>query len=103
MLPCPVNPRQFADTIEGPDGQLTKRRRRRKEQSPDEGLGQITEEANMMDIKRKRECPMPKPGGLVGQIMGFKEGEKEKPSEIVVKDLQGRRVGVGKQSEEDAP
>lgn len=106
LLPCPVNPRQFADTIEGPDGQPIKRRRRRREQSAEsseEGLGPVVEGATMMESTKKRECPVPKPGGLVGQIMGFKDGEREKPSEVVVKDLQGRKVGMGKRDEVEMP
>lgn len=57
----------------------------------------------MMESTKKRECPVPKPGGLVGQIMGFKDGEREKPSEVVVKDLQGRKVGMGKRDEVEMP
>lgn len=57
----------------------------------------------MMEVKKKRECPVPKPGGLVGQIMGFKDGEREKPSEVVVKDLRGKRVGMGRRDEDETP
>jgi cytochrome c oxidase assembly factor 2 len=96
ILPCPVNPKQFADTIEGPDGQPIKRRRRRKQISEDAGSeGDVAEsyDALMAETKKKRECPVPKPGGLVGQVMGFKETESKKPSQVIVKELQGRRLG----------
>jgi cytochrome c oxidase assembly factor 2 len=96
ILPCPVNPKQFADTIEGPDGQPIRRRRRRKQTTEDSGSeGDAAEayDALMSETKKKRECPVPKPGGIVGQVMGFKEHESQKPSPVVVKELQGRRAG----------
>jgi len=96
ILPCPVNPKQFADTIEGPDGQPIKRRRRRKQATEDSGSeGDAAEayDALMSETKKKRECPVPKPGAIVGQVMGFKESESQRPSQIIVKELQGRRTG----------
>ena len=42
-----------------------------------------------------RECPVPKPGGLVGQIMGFEQREKERPVQVVVESLRGRSVRGG--------
>lgn len=97
LLPCPVNPRQYADTIEGPDGQPMKRRRRRKQVTEGEEVEtvsatQLASEQVMAESK-KRECPVPKPGGLVGQIMGFKEQDRERPSQILVKEWQGRKAG----------
>lgn len=29
--------------------------------------------------RRPRECPVPKPGGLIGQIMGFRNHDRERP------------------------
>ena len=40
----------------------------------------------------KRECPVPKPGGLVGQMMGFEQKEKDRPVEVVVKSFRSRRT-----------
>lgn len=28
----------------------------------------------------KRECPVPKPGGLIGQVLGVKKGDEEELS-----------------------
>jgi cytochrome c oxidase assembly factor 2 len=95
ILPCPVNPKQFADTIEGPDGQPIKRRRRRKQGTEDSGSeadGAEAYDALMSESKKKRECPVPKPGGIVGQVMGFKEQESPRPTQVIVKELQGRRT-----------
>lgn len=95
ILPCPVNPRQYADTIEGPDGQPMRRRRRRQvaetSGSESDGLEQMAEDSMMIENKKKRECPVPKPGGIVGQVMGFKEREHEEPRQVIVKEVQGRR------------
>lgn len=105
ILPCPVNPKQFADTIEGPDGQPIKRRRRRKdvtENASSEGETAEAYDALMAETKRKRECPVPKPGGLVGQVMGFKEQESHKPSQVIVKELHGRRVAQRSHEQHEA-
>lgn len=87
VLPCPVDRRQFADSIEGPDGKV-RRRRRRVENSEGEAMPDVAE---LDDNGRpKRECPVPKPGGLVGQMMGFEQKEKSKPVEVVVKSFRSR-------------
>jgi cytochrome c oxidase assembly factor 2 len=57
-----------------------KRRRRRKcvedkpavEESAEEG-----EDSIVPSRKEKRECPVPKPGGLVGEILGFKPSSSD--------------------------
>lgn len=108
ILPCPVNPKQFADTIitEGPDGQPVKRRRRRKQATDDAVSDSESAELMAEDAvvdRRKRECPVPKPGGLVGQVMGFKEQEREKPSQVIVKELQSRKSRSKQVEDDDTP
>jgi cytochrome c oxidase assembly factor 2 len=44
------------------------------------------------DERPKRECPVPKPGGLLGQIIGFRSEERMKPVEVVVQSRDTRRV-----------
>jgi cytochrome c oxidase assembly factor 2 len=63
LIPCPVDPRTLADSPD-PTGQIRRRRRRR-----------ISEE-DTCKLAPKRECPVPKPGGLIGQVLGWK-GENE--------------------------
>jgi cytochrome c oxidase assembly factor 2 len=99
LLPCPVDRRQYADTIEMPDGTI--RRRRRKQQVP-EGDGDNAE-TMMQDAvpvvkegRPDRECPVPKPGGLVGRIMGFDQREKEVPPQVIVNSLRARQAGAEK-------
>lgn len=43
------------------------------------------------DAGRDRECPIPKPGGLLGQVMGFKEEDKEEPRTIIVKSIREKQ------------
>ena len=93
LLPCPVDRRHFADSIETPDGKLKRRRKRSDVEVRDETV-EPTVAAQTRDEEggRKRECPVPKPGGLVGQMMGFEQKEKEKPVEVVVKSFRSRNT-----------
>jgi len=88
IFPCPVDRRQFADS--GPDS--TKRRRRRIQKDNDNGAT-ITKEADEdVDVMaQKRACPVPKPNGLLGQIMGFTEDKDRDGALVVVKSLQEAR------------
>jgi cytochrome c oxidase assembly factor 2 len=83
VLPCPAPRLAYADG-EMPNGTPQRRRRRRKctgndgEQSDSSRESQSVENGRdeNMALSRapmpKRECPVPKPGGLVGEILGFK-------------------------------
>merc|ERR1711881_573212 len=67
LIPCPVQPQAYADA-----GTPIPRRRRRREVDSEGENG----EANVMrdqPVSRERECPVPKPTGLVGQILGVKK------------------------------
>lgn len=73
LIPCPVDPRTLNDSADP-----TKRRRRRRPvESEEEGEGNdvLSEEARRKMVEErmnpKRECPIPKPGGLVGQVLGM--------------------------------
>ncbi|CAK1355063.1 uncharacterized protein RHO25_001203 [Cercospora beticola] len=87
LLPCPVDHRQFADSYETPDGRIMRRRRKRITDEGDMGTGAQVETTDADQDKPKRECPVPKPGGLVGQIMGFKPTERAVPTEVIVQEL----------------
>jgi cytochrome c oxidase assembly factor 2 len=91
ILPCPVDRRQFADSIETADGKVKRRRRKQVNsdvEAANEGTGDVMDE----DGRSKRECPVPKPGGLVGHIMGFEKKEKDKPIDVVVRSFRSRNV-----------
>jgi cytochrome c oxidase assembly factor 2 len=96
LLPCPVDRRQYADTIELPDGTIRRRRRTVVEASDGSGgEAEVMVAESLSDGSRpKRECPVPKPGGLVGQIMGFEKKERERDVEVVVGSLRPRGGGV---------
>lgn len=80
MLPCPAPRVKFADSETTADG--TRRRRRRKPEPTEvkDGIAQF--ESSNSDFDRlsngeaKRECPVPKPGGVLGQLMGFSKSTK---------------------------
>lgn len=94
ILPCPVDRRQFADSSEHP-GQQRRRRKRKDENAIEAGsVGEAgSSSVGECGIARPaRECPVPKPGGLMGQMMGFEQREKERPVQVVVQGLRGRNV-----------
>ncbi|PQE13685.1 alpha-13-mannosyltransferase (Alg3) protein [Rutstroemia sp. NJR-2017a BVV2] len=84
-LPCPAPHIAYADTI-SVDASGRPRRRRRKcpvdeEEKEEESNSKLHSFDNQkVDIEsegtrlQKRECPVPKPGGIVGEILGFKAG-----------------------------
>lgn len=101
LLPCPVDRRQFADSFETPDG----KRYRRKRKEITEGLEESRENGaretlQLQDERPKRECPVPKPGGLVGQLMGFKNEEKRPAAEVVVQSLDTKRARQSSQGDD---
>lgn len=103
LLPCPVDRRQYADTMEMPDGTIRRRRKRTLPQEDDDAertVAQVEVDSEQLASDRRppRECPVPKPGGLVGQITGLERRKKEReaPSEVMVQEwrVQWRR-GAG--------
>lgn len=82
VLPCPVEHRIYAD------GDLPREgRRRRRLQSSDERDGSVLTDRRIrvLEMKesevqavgeRKRECPVPKPGGFVGEMLGLVVGKR---------------------------
>lgn len=75
LIPCPVDPRTLNDSADP----TRKRRRRRIAESEEDGNDGLSEDAKMRIIQDKfspkRECPIPKPGGLVGQVLGMTKSE----------------------------
>jgi len=83
-----------------------RRRRKRKQITDDagsEGGSAEAYDALMVESKKTRECPVPKPGGLLGQVMGFKESEHQKPPQVVVERVHARRSGPKQQEASDTP
>jgi cytochrome c oxidase assembly factor 2 len=80
LIPCPVDPRTLADS---PDPTGENRRRRRRRLPEDETCNDIMSDERRKrklleeKLAPKRECPVPKPGGLIGQVLGLKEEKDE--------------------------
>ncbi|KAI1489475.1 hypothetical protein F5X96DRAFT_640951 [Biscogniauxia mediterranea] len=95
ILPCPAPRVSYADSPfeVSPDGTRRRRRRRRPEpespaQEVKDGIVQFSssEEEDVVSRlspssssddsstprRRERECPVPKPGGVIGELMGFR-------------------------------
>jgi cytochrome c oxidase assembly factor 2 len=72
MLPCPVPHRKrlYAD---GKSSEMDAQSRRRRKSQPQ----------SQSEIDQ-RECPVPKPSGLVGKILGFKSNDREKPMAVKI-------------------
>ena len=87
LLPCPVDPRKLADSAD-PEALSGQPRRRIRRVPKDENSGDILgeERRKMKEADEwatpKRECPVPKPSGLIGQVLGIKRDEMddERPS-----------------------
>lgn len=90
-MPCPAPRIAYADGQLNPDGTMRRRRRRRKSteddsltKTPEGSSNSVTalsftrhpiietkteEVSGSFDVKGKRECPIPKPGGIVGELL----------------------------------
>lgn len=75
VLPCPAPRVVYAD-----DGSpINGKRRRRKCSDAEKGMGESAvvevESGDRVEAgvrSGKRECPVPKPGGIVGEMLGFR-------------------------------
>lgn len=95
LIPCPAPRVAYADgeLVTGPDGVQRRRRRRRVVEDGDgcpmpgrkdrmQPVQTATEELDGVEVKALgRECPIPKPRGMVGEILGFKQ--EAEPSRIL--------------------
>ncbi|KAI8965752.1 hypothetical protein F5Y11DRAFT_255601 [Daldinia sp. FL1419] len=89
ILPCPAPRVTYADSEIAADG--TRRRRRRKPEpavvkdgivqfeSPSEDLDRIAAETGGVATRarKERECPVPKPRGVIGELIGFNKSKTE--------------------------
>ncbi|ROT40536.1 hypothetical protein SODALDRAFT_98687 [Sodiomyces alkalinus F11] len=86
ILPCPAPRVTYADgdVVVGEDG---RRRRRRRRETPEikDGMVQFNqmgdedgEARHIAEGRSQRECPVPKPGGILGEWLGF-HAHKAKP------------------------
>ncbi|CAI6089770.1 hypothetical protein V2G26_006780 [Clonostachys chloroleuca] len=74
LLPCPVPATKFADGDVMVDENGKRRVWRRKEQSDiKDGIVQFNDPGDVEGGSQRvrRECPVPKPGGMLGDWLGF--------------------------------
>ncbi|EOA87657.1 uncharacterized protein SETTUDRAFT_169069 [Exserohilum turcica Et28A] len=91
ILPCPVDPRTLADSAD-PTGESRRRRRRRISEgdTSDDAVGEEPRQQQFIERKlaAKRECPVPKPGGLIGQVLGVYDEDKEEQQLSIVQRVE---------------
>lgn len=96
IIPCPAPRIKFADSDYEIMEDGRRRRRRRTTEGPvDEDSGteivkemplHISEEEKAMMRKKAHECPVPKPPGIIGRVLGFKSedsGEEQSRPRVV--------------------
>jgi cytochrome c oxidase assembly factor 2 len=87
LIPCPVDPRTLADSAD-PTGENRRRRRRRlpEDESCNGVLSEERRKQRLIEEKlaAKRECPVPKPGGLIGQVLGVQDDESKEEPQLTV-------------------
>ncbi|KAF2143881.1 uncharacterized protein K452DRAFT_224694 [Aplosporella prunicola CBS 121167] len=105
ILPCPVPARAFADAGAN-DIEPGQRRRRRRNSAIDSDGAESSQnqlaadsDADFVNGRPMRECPVPKPGGLVGQILGFEGKERAVPKTVIVESVRARRSRNNEQEE----
>src|SRR4051794_14607305 len=78
IIPCPVDPRTLADSAD-PTGKIRPRRRRKplEEETCNNVMSEERRKRAEFEerLRPKRECPVPKPGGLIGQVLGVQANE----------------------------
>jgi cytochrome c oxidase assembly factor 2 len=91
IMPCPVDPRTLADSAD-PTGENRRRRRRRipEEEGCNDAMRDDRRRRQLIEEKlaAKRECPVPKPGGLIGQVLGVKAEDEQEQQEQQLSILQ---------------
>lgn len=97
LIPCPVDPRTLADSAD-PTGETRRRRRRRILKAEDDDDDETCAEGLSEETKRRlalrerlrapRECPVPKPGGLIGTVLGVGDGEEPRGQISIAKRIE---------------
>lgn len=85
IIPCPAPRLAFAEGEQismSEDGRRRRRRRRRNEDQGQEDSISEAESVTLLDqrkesIKKARECPVPKPMGIIGSLLGSGKTEEE--------------------------
>lgn len=85
IIPCPAPRLAFAEgeqiSISEEGGGRRRRRRRKADQGEEESISE-EESVTLLgqrkaSIKKARECPVPKPMGIIGSLLGSGKGQEE--------------------------
>jgi cytochrome c oxidase assembly factor 2 len=101
LIPCPAPRRAYADG-EMPDERSQRRRRKALNQSNSPGSSEELSAEGVETLrqrKKSRECPVPKPGGLVGTVLGFRHEDEPITERLPVVISSTRPAGDGRESE----
>lgn len=97
LLPCPVDPRTLADSSDPEAFSGDRRRRRRRRVPSDSENSEVSvEDATAMP---RRPCPVPKPGGLIGQVLGVKKESTDEYPSVTVEVSKARWQNQSEESE----
>jgi len=105
IMPCPVDPRQRADgpmemVVVDENGRRRRLRRKMNLEAEEPILSPETEEMSEDEIEamqtRGRECPVPKPGAIIGQVLGLKNEGRIQP----VIEVEAARPRVARSQEQ---
>lgn len=94
IMPCPVDRQQYAQgRMEGLDADGRRRRRRRVGTEETEGVEEAEKrddnDDETVEQRRGRECPVPKPVGLIGQVLGFKQEKRPERPGVRIRSNEG--------------
>lgn len=104
ILPCPAPRVEFADAEFEYSKDGRRRRRRRRPHEPvadvsggDQSFGGVEEGSlntgDEMELRREKahECPVPKPGGVIGEVLGFRKAREDERPSVETTQLDRRR------------
>lgn len=86
IIPCPAPRLAFAEgekiSISEEGGGRMRRRRRKADQGQEASISEeesvtLLDQRNQSIKKKARECPVPKPMGIIGSLLGSGKGEEE--------------------------
>ena len=101
VFPCPAPRVRFSDAPSEVDGSEDKLAQSTDESKGDaekqrKALSKPISEKEMAEMRRKaHECPVPKPPGIVGRILGFKEAANQDQSKSTTPSQQTKRHDGG--------
>jgi cytochrome c oxidase assembly factor 2 len=100
LIPCPVDPRTLAD---GPDPRRRRRRRAPEEETCNDVMSEerIRKKALEDKLNPKRECPVPKPGGLIGQVLRWKGDKGDEDGDGMGVQRKVREARIRKENKDD--